>query len=311
MRRAVTMAMIAMSLFATACGPGDTAAGDVADPVGLSAADPTTTTSRPPLDGRVLQVADEFWHSGFHVEVNKAEIFKSRSIYASRISYWIRVWGNFENQGGVAAAFDPEMAIVASDDSFTHRRGRPPAVLPASSALGYLTFLISEDLDVESAELVIGGVTESQVRIPLGSPGTAIRLEPADVAVSGQLATELIDFDFTGASLRHDIPHLHRQLESGKRALTLNFDVTSRVRGDVQIAPDDIALILPDGSIIEPVAAELGPLPGDDDGITTLDRFVSFVVDEKPTGRFTLRLALDGFFVAEDGTTEATFVFSL
>ena len=65
------------------------------------------------------------------------------------------------------------------------------------------------------------------------------------------------------------------------------------------------------GSIIVPAAAELGPLPGDDDGVTTVDRFVSFVVDAIPSGDFTLRLALDALFVSEDGITEATFDFSL
>jgi len=311
MRRAVTKVMIAMTLVAAACGAGDTEAGDTDDRVRPSAIDRTTTTSPPPLDGMVLPLADEFWHSGFHVELTKAEIFESRSIYASRISYWLRVWGNFENQGGDVAYFEPEMAIVASGGSFAYRRGGPPQVLPASSSLGYLTFLVPEDLDVESAELVIGAVAESQVRIPLGSPGTAVRLEPTDVAVGGQLATELIDLDFTGASLRHDLPSLHTQLESGKRALTLHFDVTSRIRGEVRMSPGDIALILPDGSVIEPVASELGSLPGDDDGITTVDRFVSFVVDETPTGDFTLRLTLDALVDAEDGITEATFDFSL
>jgi hypothetical protein len=301
--------MIAMSLVAAACGSGDTQ-----ERVRPNSAGPITTTNPPPpppLDGTVLQVADEFWHSGFRVELTKAEAFRSRSIYGSRISYWLRVWGDFENQGGDVASFNPEMAIVASGDSFAYRRGQPPRILPESSALGHLTFLIPEDLDLESAELVIGAVGENRARIPLGSLGAAVRLEPTDVVISGQLATELIDFDFTGASLRYDLPDLHRQLELGKRALTLYFDVTSRIAGDVQISPDDIALVLPDGSIIVPAAAELGSLPGDDDGVTTANRSVSFVVDEIPTGDFTLRLALDALFVSEDDITEATFDFGL
>ncbi len=158
---------------------------------------------------------------------------------------------------------------------------------------------------------MIGAAGESRARIPLGSPGAAVALEPTDVMISGQLATELIDFNFTGGSLRYDLPDLHRQLELGKRALTLSFDVTSRIAGDVQISPDDMALVLPDGSIIVPAAAETFSLPGDDDGVTTADHSVTFVVDEKPTGDFTLRLALDSLFVSEDGITEATFDFSL
>ena len=80
---------------------------------------------------------------------------------------------------------------------------------------------------------------------------------------------------------------------------------------DVRISPDDMALVLPDGSIATPAATEIGSLPGDEGGITTADRSVSFVVDEMPTGNFTLRLALDALLVSEDGITEATFDFEL
>ncbi len=111
---------------------------------------------------------------------------------------------------------------------------------------------------------------------------------------------------------RYDVPDLHRQLEMGMRALTLNFDVTSRIAADGRISSDDITLVLPDGSIIVPTVAELGQVTGGDDGgAVTPDRFVSFVVDEMPTGDFTLRLALDDRFVSEDGITEATFDFGL
>ena len=58
MRRAVAMAMIAMSLVATACGAGDTQAGVLPTNADL------ITTTNPPLDGTVLHVAHEFWHSG-------------------------------------------------------------------------------------------------------------------------------------------------------------------------------------------------------------------------------------------------------
>lgn len=306
MRRTITTAMIAMSLIAVACGAGDTR-----EPVRPSTTTSTTTTSPPPLDGRVLEITDEFWHSGFRVELTEAEAFKSRSIYASRVSHWLRVWGNFENQGDDVATFEPEMAIVASGKTYGHRRGRPPRVLPNESALGYLTFLVPEDLDLESAEFVVGAADESRARIPLGSLGTAVLLEPADVVISGRLETEHMDFDFTGGSLRYDLPDAHLQLDSGTRALTIHFDVTSRIAGDVQMTADDIALVLPTGSIIEPVAAELGALPGDDEGVTTANRSVTFVVDEQPSGEFTLRLTRDDWFVSEDGATEATFEFGL
>lgn len=307
MTRAVAIVMVALSLVVAACGNGDTQ--ETRRPRDTA---PITTTNPPPFDGTVLQVPHEFWHSGFHVELTRAEVSTSRTMWTSVTSYWLTLWGDFENQGGDVASFDPEMAIVGSGVSYSKRRGTPPRILPESSARGYISFLIPEDLDLESVELVIGKADESQARIPLSPRGTAVSLAPADVPIRGQLATELIDLDFTGASLRYDVPDLHRQLEMGMRALTLNFDVTSRIAADGRISSDDITLVLPDGSIIVPTVAELGQVTGGDDGgAVTPDRFVSFVVDEMPTGDFTLRLALDDRFVSEDGITEATFDFGL
>ncbi|MDH3189882.1 MAG: hypothetical protein OEM39_04480 [Acidimicrobiia bacterium] len=306
MKRVATFAVIGLSLVGAACGVGDT---DVSSRPRSTA--PITTTNPPPLDETELELAEELWHSGFHVELTKAEVWTSTIFLTNRTQYWLTLWGDFENQGDEAAWFDSEMAIVAAGVSYTHKRDDPPGILPESPALGKLTFLIPEDLDLQSAEFVIGATDESQVRIPLGSQGAAVRLEPIDVEVSGHLKTELVDFEFTGATLRYDLPNLHRQLEKGKMALTVYFDITSRSPSDGSITSDDIALILPDGSVLAPSVADLGPLPGRDDGVTTADRTVSFVVDEMPSGDFTLRLVLGDPFVAEDGIVEVTFDFSL
>ncbi len=305
MRRAIALAAAVVGLVATACGPTATEAPS------RRANDPITTTHPPPLDGTVLQFAQEFWHSGFHVELDGAEVFTTETMLTHRISHWLTLRGNFENLGEDIATFDPEMAIEALGISYVKRRGRPPQILPESSARGELTFLIPEDLDLDASDLVIGAAGESRARIPLGSGGPAVRLEPTDVAISGQVALELIDFTFTGASLRYDLPDRHSQLESGKRALTLHFDVTSRNPRDTRISADDIVLIVPDGSTVAPAAAELGAVPGGDEGVTTADRLVSFVVDEIPSGDFTLQVNLDASFASEDGAAEATFEFSL
>lgn len=307
MRRVATLAVIWLSLVAAACGGGDA---DVSTRPRDTT--PITTTLPPPFDETELEFSYELWHSGFHVELTRAEVWTSTTFLTNRTQYWLTLWGDFENQGDEAAFFDPEMAIVADGLSHTHQRDDPPGILPESQALGKLTFLIPEDLDLQSAEFVVGSADESQVRIPLGSQAAAaVRLEPIDVEVGGQITTELIDLDFTGATLRYDLPDLHRQMEKGKMALTVYFDVTSRSPNEGSIKPDDVALILPDGSVLAPSAAELGSLPGGDEGVTTADRSVSFVVDEMPSGDFTLRLMLDAPFIGEDGVAEATFDFGL
>lgn len=74
---------------------------------------------------------------------------------------------------------------------------------------------------------------------------------------------------------------------------------------------DDLSLVLPDGTVATPAAAELGPVPGGDDGVTTAGQSVSFVVDVLSSGDYTLRFTPGAPFVAEDGITEAEFAFTL
>ena len=122
----------------------------------MASAGPITTTHPPPLDGTVLPVSQEFWHSGFRVELTEAEVFTSTTFLGSQTSHWLKLWGNFENQGSVPAAFDPAMAIEASGDRYSTMQGNAPQARPGDSALGYITFLIEEDLDLYSADHQLG-----------------------------------------------------------------------------------------------------------------------------------------------------------
>jgi hypothetical protein len=306
MRRAGLVAVIVGSLIAAACGGGS-------DPSSRPRAVVTTsTTTATPFDETDLRFSQDFWHSGFHVELTRAEVWTSQTLMTNRISYWLTLWGDFENLGDEAAEFDPAMAIEESGVAYVNRSADPPpAVLPESTALGKITFLIAEDLDLESAELVVGAPSESQARVPLGSAGTATRLEPADLAVGSRTATDLVDIELTEGSLRYDVPVWHQQLEAGEAALTLHFAVTSRAPGEGRIGPDDLALVLPDGSILTPAVADVGAVAGDPAGITTPGLSVTFVLDETVTGDFALRLALDEPWVGEDASAEALVDFSL
>lgn len=306
MRRAVAVATIAMSLAAAACGGGDPTSYSPRSNNG-----PITTTNPPPLDGTLLSVAQEFWHSGYRVELASARVWTSETFLTNRTSHWLTLRGDFENLGGDVASFEPAMAIVESGVFYEVRQGDAPRVLPESSAIGELTFLIPENIDLTAAELLVGAEGESQARVPLGVDGTAVRLKPSDLAISGKLTMELIDIEVTAASLRYDIPTLHRQLALDERELTLYFDVTSRKPGEKQITVDNLSLVLSDGTSVVPAGGALGRVPGADEGVSTAGLSVRFILDDKAAGDFTLRFTPGSAFVAEDGITEATFDFSL
>ncbi len=107
------------------------------------------------------------------------------------------------------------------------------------------------------------------------------------------------------------IDSVHRQVEDGKQALTLNMDVTSRNSGNWQIFATDLALIGPDGNAVVADDVGIGSLPGTDEGVTTPDLWMRFLVDELPPGDFIVKLTPGSWFIGEDGVTEATFDFTI
>jgi hypothetical protein len=52
-------------------------------------------------------------------------------------------------------------------------------------------------------------------------------------------------------------------------------------------------------------------LPGSEDGTTTPDLYLRFLVDDPPDGEYTLRFTAPSWFVGEDGVEEGTLAFTL
>lgn len=306
MRRSIAIVAAAVAFIAGSCGSGD------ADRrVPRSDGGPITTTLAPVTDGASDGLAEQFWHSGFHVELTSTELWSSQTRFTNRTSYWLTLHGNFENLGDDVAAFDPEMSIETPAVTYWNRSGDPPRVLGGDAAAGELTFLVHGDIDLATADLVVGSADVNRARIPLSAGRDALRLSPTERPLGGGVSLELIDLNFSSVALRYDIPPVNRQLESGKQALSLYFDVVSRRDGSGKLSIDDFELTLPDGSVIVPDGADIGSLAGDPEGTVTSDRSIRFIVDEAPTGDFVLRFAPGDAFASDSGIAEAAYEFSL
>ncbi len=305
-----------MATLATACGGGD----DDTGPLGTSA-DPTRTTraaapggSTAPggLEDQTFTVGQHFWHSGFRVEVIEGEIVSTENAISKRVTTSLNLSVTLENLGADSGYFGAQLAIVTSGNSYGEDLRSDLDNVPGGlKSQGTVTFRIDEDFDLTSAELLAGRPDKNQARVPLSGNSDAIRLEPSEPAISGVMSMELIDLNFTSATLAYDDPGRHREADAGKQLLTLKFDALSRKGGNWQIFADNFALIGPDGIATTPGRIEIGSLPGSDEGVLTADRFIQFTVDEMVTGVFTLRLMPGMWFIGDDGVTEATFDFSL
>ena len=304
MRRLLAAITIAATAFA-ACGGSDAARQRT--PSG----GPITTTGPPPLDGTDFVIDQHFWHDGFRVDLESAEVWTSQTRFTNRLSYWLTLRGQFENLGANPAIFEPDMAILFDGQVLSTRQGQSPQAGASSKAPGELTFLVTDEFEYQRAELLVGESGENRARVPLGAEGEPTRLEPSEPSISGGAEMNLLEFALTNAVLRYDDPLTHRTLDEGTMALTLSFDVVSRKLGDWKLFAEDFSLDMPDGSSIAADGAELGSLSGSEEGLTTEDRFVRFIVDAEFAGEYLLRITPGEWFVVEDGPTEAEIVFSL
>jgi len=160
--------------------------------------------------------------------------------------------------------------------------------------------------------LVLGSGDERRTRIPVGpGGGELVTFEPVAVPVTGLMSMELIDLAFTSGEVRAGIPANHSHAPDGQLALTLNFDVTNRRSGSWSLFATDFALIGPDGTATSPHGSNLASMQGSEEGIVTTDFYVRFLINDPPSGTYTLQMMPGSWFVGDDGVDKATFEFSL
>lgn len=262
-----------------------------------------------------FSVGEEVWHSGFRIEVVEGAVTpEERGVFATEIRYVLSLQLQVENLGSEAAFFGPEATVTANTGAYVWDAGFSLADdIPGGLTSGAeILLVVDEGFDPASATLIFGDADENRAVVPLGPGGdTAVRLEPSDVDVSGELTMELIDLIFDGGDLRYDRVERHRQVEAGKQALTLRFDILSRKDGNWSIFDNNFGLVLPDGRALAPDGSEIPNIPGSNAGVTTEGLSIRFLVDEGTSGDMTLRFTPGSWFVGDDGVEEATFVFTL
>jgi hypothetical protein len=305
--------LLACSLLIVACGGGESE--PTSEPVeGPGAAQPTVETSSESEDTfepQQFSVNQEFWHSGFRVELSDASYYSEENELRGTVRFFVAITASFENNGDSETWFDAAMAIVWDGNSAPHLLASDFPMVPSGLASkGELLFEVDENFDATSAQLLIGSRDQNRAQVPLGpAGGDLIALEPTEPPIDGSISLELIDLTFYSAELRADRPSSYTEIEEGKLALTLHFDATSRNQGNWNILPQDFALILPSGSGVAPDGTQLGSLPGSASGILTSGLAVRFLVDIPPSGEYTLRFTPGTWFIGSDEVGEGTFDF--
>lgn len=253
-----------------------------------------------------------FWHQGFKVEIGDAIYAGTEpDIFGDQV-VTLTLEATFTNEGDDNWSLRSDLVLVTPGRTINPLFGGIPNVPGGVDVSGEISFRVDKDFDISTAYLLVGSGDEHQARVPLGAnAGELIALEPSEPPVSGAINLTLIDMTFTGATLRYDDPVNHREVEDGKLALTLYFDATSRRSGNWSLFPQDFTLELPGGANLGVDGALLPSLQGSGAGIDTQGLYVRFLVDDPPTGSYTLRWSGQNAWYAMGDPNPATFDFEL
>jgi hypothetical protein len=321
-RRLVRSLLAAALALAVACGgdegadlePVDAADADEAVDVTEDLVDVEVDDDAAPVfTGERFTVGHRVWHNGFMIEFGDAAVQEIEDSFGNRAPV-LAIDATFHNEGADTNPFRSE-AVVAADGKFlflAHGFSDLPDVPGGLAGAGRFVFGLDEPIDMATAALIIGSSQERQTRVPLGpQAGELVTYEPVEVALSGEISLEPVDVILTSGVLRADRPVNHSQVEAGKLALTLNLEALVRTSRSLAMQAREFALILPSGLAVVPEGSGLGVLDGSEDGILNPDLYVRFVVDDPPTGSYTLRYTAPSHYVSAGEETEGELTFTL
>jgi hypothetical protein len=299
--RRLVLAATVLALATTACGGGgDDDASDTTVAVEADETAPFSTSETSGGDEIVVELDEEVWFAGFAVGIGEVT---APPVGEPGI---VEITTTYENLSTETARFDATVLLSSAGADY-QRLGTYPEVAGGRTADGTFEFEVFDTFDIDDAVLTIGRAGNNQAIVPLGDAGELVTLEPVDLEVAGQVTVEGLDAMVTGAEVRADIPDTHTQMEEGRLALLLTFDLTytasENYTGGYAFSANNLALMLPDGTTVTPIVSPIELL---DSGATLRDQLLVFEIDNPPAGAYELVLIQN---VGE--STEATWPFEL
>ena len=169
-----------------------------------------------------------------------------------------------------------------------------PNVPAGLSNGGLLAIEVDDTFSLDDATLTVGNPDNSQAIVPIGpdSPDEFVSLEPLQIAATSSAAAGPVSFTVTGVELRADLPDRLDEVEEGRLALTVFFEVTVGEGipiGEGVLQNGNVALKLPDGTAVAVRSdgrSGVNELLQGNVGTTIRDLSVRFIVDEPAAGQY-------------------------
>ena len=265
-----------------------------ASPTVAPTAEPTAVVTRYPLNADV-------WYAGLQVTFVEA----TATLDARGGS--VEIETTFKNPGPFSAALAAPIRLTAGGDAYELRRGTElPEVPSGGTADVTLAFDILGRSSVDDAVLQIGAPANHQALVPL-RPGTVpqVSLEPLAVAATGSGVAGELTVALQSGTIRWDLPDWGAELPLASEALTLTYNVTytGKFAGGFAFTGANVALELPDGTLVEPRR------DGRSQSIEALDPGATVLA----ATRFEIPAGIRGAFglLVNDGSSKTTIAFTV
>lgn len=275
--------VVALILATAACGDdGTTTTAGGGDP------DATTTTSGKAdrTDGSggnaaaSLEVSGTAWYAGYKITVESA---RTRPSATPGEPDGIELAMRFENEATADGTPAFEWSLEANDTAWPYSASDLPSIPGNAASNGSVSFEPTEDVDLATATLVIGGAESNQSRLPLGGVGDAVTNEPQTTEVDAEVVAGALSVQIESIGVRFDDPEYHQQAPVGKGWLTISYAATDASDSGYAFGetttrletPDDLRLA-PDNYPNEYITA----------GSSVPDLFSTFEVDLAEVGTY-------------------------
>jgi hypothetical protein len=204
----------------------------------------------------------------------------------------------FTNPGPFSTALAAPIVLTAGGDAYELERGTAlPEVPSGGTTDATLTFDVLGRSTVDDVVIRIGAAEDHQALVPL-RPGTValVTLEPVTVAAAESGVAGDLTVALKGAVLRWDLPDWSAELPLASEALTVTYDVTytGKFSGGYPFTGANVALQLPDGTLVEPRRdGRSQSIEGLDPGATVLAA-TRFEIPAGTRGAFGLLINYEG-----------------
>ncbi|MEX0785942.1 MAG: hypothetical protein WD939_04840 [Dehalococcoidia bacterium] len=277
---------LASSLALAACGGGD---GDGEPEATATAAEQAPTEEPTQASADSVEVGEAYWHAGFKVTLGDATLTRDGAAGVVTID------ATFENLGDRDATPDSQLALTSGGNSYTESsfEGEIPQVPAGLTSNGTLAFDVDDAFSFDDAMLIVGNPNNNRAFIPFRAGGEElVTLEPQTIVASGTGTAGAVTARLTGAELRADLPNQHSEMEAGKLALTVSFDIdvgSGIAIGQGVFQSQNVALIMPDGTAVavrSDGVSGVNELLQGKEGTTISDLSVRFEVDDPAAGAY-------------------------